>query len=259
MENLLSHLRQQGSTHLVTSQWPECWCRVDASHVMETRSNPRYRWVTFDCFGTLIDWHTGFSRILSPILGGQVTQVLSGYHRFERALEASRPHRLYKDVLAQGLQKAAAELGVPLSERETTALPRSWATLPIFPDVEDMLAHLRRLGFRLGVLTNCDEDLFEQTHRSFLQRFDLVVTAERVQDYKPAHSHFRFFSRTTGVKPGDWVHVACSYFHDIAPARELGIHRVWLDRDQTGEDPLAASARVTAASEVPAAITQLYP
>jgi 2-haloacid dehalogenase len=121
-----------------------------------------------------------------------------------------------------------------------------------------MLASLRARDCRLAVLTNCDEDLFEQTHRCFRQPFDLVVTAERVRDYKPSLAHFHAFSQATCVAPDNWVHVACSWHHDIAPARVLGIKRIWLDREGTSEDAGAASAHVRSALEVAETVKRLY-
>ena len=215
------------------------------------------RWVTFDCFGTLVDWNAGFAAILKPLVGAKTPQVMDAYHRFERLLEQETPHRLYREVLATALSRAAEQVGVPLSERQARELPARWATLPVFDDVEPMLSALRGAGCRLGVLTNCDEDLFEQTQRAFRLPFDLVVTAERVRDYKPSPTHFRYFSRSSGVKAGDWVHVANSWYHDVAPARDLGIPRIWLDRDDTGEDPADASVRVRAAAPVPEAVSRL--
>jgi len=218
----------------------------------------RTRWVSFDCFGTLVDWNRGFSTILAPLFGQRTAEVMRGYHAFERAVEGERPHRLYKDVLATALLRAATALGLDLSEAAARRLPLSWASQPLFADVEEMLAGLRAIGCRLAVLTNCDEDLFEQTHRSFRQPFDLVVTAERVRDYKPSLAHFHAFSQASGVAPEDWVHVACSWHHDIAPAKMLGIKRVWLDREGTGEDARAASAQVHSASEVCGTVKRLY-
>ena len=202
------------------------------------------RWVTFDCFGTLVDWRGGFAAVLTPLTGENTAAVLRAYHQIEPTVESETPHRFYRDVLATSLQRAAASVGVPLSDQQAGTLPQSWASLPVFADVEPMLATLRLAGYRLAVLTNCDEDLFEMTHRSFRQRFDLVVTAERVRDYKPSPAHFRYFSRSTGAEPGNWVHVACSWFHDIAPARELGIRRVWLDRDPPARTRRTATRRV---------------
>ena len=215
------------------------------------------RWITFDCFGTLVDWNSGFDAILRPIAGERTSALVEAYHRFERVLESESPHRLYRDVLTTGLMSAADETGVPLSEPQARALPDQWGTLPVFSDVEPMLAGLRAEGYRLGVLTNCDDDLFALTARSFILPFDLVVTAERVRDYKPSISHFRFFARSTGARKENWIHVARSWHHDISPARELDLPRIWVDRDDTGEDPSAASVRVTSAVEIRVAIASL--
>jgi 2-haloacid dehalogenase len=214
--------------------------------------------VTFDCFGTLVDWLSGFSAILAPLFGNRTVDVVRAYDRFERLLEVEAPHRLYREVLTAGLLRAAQEVGAPLSTPEARRLPQQWGTMPVFQDVEAMLAALRAEGCRLAVLTNCDEDLFAETQQTFRQPFDLVVTAERVCDYKPSLAHFRYFARVSGVKDGEWVHVANSWYHDIAPARNLGIPRIWLDRDDTGEDPAGASARVRAASEVSDAVARVF-
>jgi 2-haloacid dehalogenase len=215
------------------------------------------RWVTFDCFGTLVDWHTGFARVVQPIAGERTAELLSAYHRAERRLERDVPHRRYRNVLVDALLAAAAETGVAMSEAESARLPETWGSQPVFPDVEPMLAALRQTGCSIGILTNCDIDLFAGTERAFQQPFDLVVTAETVKDYKPAPAHFRYFERATGVERRAWVHVACSWYHDIQPARDLGIRRVWLDRDRTGEDPASASAYVRSARDVPDAVIRL--
>src|SRR5713101_7676917 len=106
------------------------------------------RWVTFDCFGTMVDWLSGFSAILAPLFGDKTADVMRAYDRFERLLEMETPHRLYKDVLTAGLLCAAEEVGVPLSESQALRLPQQWGTLPVFADVEPMLAGLRADGLR---------------------------------------------------------------------------------------------------------------
>jgi 2-haloacid dehalogenase len=136
-------------------------------------------------------------------------------------------------------------------------LAEAWASMPVFDDVEPMLAELRRDGWRLAVLTNCDEDLFGLTHQQFRSPFDLVLTAERVRGYKPAPWHFLAFERITRVDRRDWVHVANSWYHDIAPARALGIQHVWLDRDRTGEPGVPALAHVHSAADVKQAASRL--
>jgi len=212
------------------------------------------RWVTFDCFGTLVDWHTGFTAVLRDIAGDRLPELLTAYHRHEREVETARPHGLYRDVLATALRRAAGDLGIPITDEQATALPRNWGRLPVFPDVEPELAALRADGYRLAVLTNCDNDLFAETQKAFRRRFDLVVTAENAKDYKPALTHFRRFFRLSGVGLDDWTHVACSFFHDIGPAGEMGIRRIWVDRDRTGEDPGAATVRLPDARGLAAAV-----
>jgi len=214
-------------------------------------------WASFDCFGTLVDWHAGFSAVLGEIAGYRLAEFLRAYHRHERLVEQHRPHRLYRDVLETAVRRAAADLGLPVTDDQATALPRRWRELPVFPDVEQELAALRAAGWRLAVLTNCDRDLFAQTERNFRQAFDLVITAEEMTDYKPAPTHFRRFFRVSGVEMANWVHVACSFYHDIGPARELDLRRVWIDRDRTGEDPAAATAYLPDARGLADLVTRL--
>ena len=213
------------------------------------------KWLTFDCFGTLVDWHAGFGAILDTIARGRTAELLAHYHRLEPQLEARSPAPRYRDVLTQGTLNAARAIGLRITADEAAALPERWAELTVFPDVEPMLARLRADNWRLAVLTNCDDDLFAVTQRAFALPFDAVVTAEQVGSYKPGLAHFNRFQAR--FKPDQWMHVACSWFHDIAPARQLGIPRIWLDRDNTGEDPGAASLRVTSAQEVPDAVRRL--
>jgi 2-haloacid dehalogenase len=156
------------------------------------------------------------------------------------------------------LVRAAAECGVPLSDWDGGTLVRAWAAMRPFGDVEEMLAALRRKGYRLAVLTNCDDDLFEITHRAFRTPFEVFLTAERVRGYKPAVWHFRAFEQVTGARRRDWVHVACSWYHDIAPAHQLGVRTIWLDRERTGEDASLATARVLSAADVVGVVTRLF-
>ncbi len=214
------------------------------------------KWVSFDCYGTLVDWNAGFLNILGPLFASETGSVLQAYHEAEREVETAVPHRPYKDVLALALTNAAKRVGFSLSEPKARSLERLWGTLPVFADVEAMLAGLRASGYRLAVLTNCDEDLFAQTQRSFQQPFDLVITAERVRSYKPKLGHFESFLQASGVTREDWVHVACSVFHDIAPAQAFGVSCVWLGRDGTGQGRQPACLRVRSASEVCRAVQE---
>ena len=217
-----------------------------------------HRWVSFDCFGTLVDWQAWFAEVLGPLGARTASDVIRAYHVHERLVEGECPQRSYKDVLVTALERATADVGVRLSRKDATAiLMQSWASMRLFDDVEAMLAELRSKGYRLAVLTNCDEDLFWTTHRLFRTPFDFVLTSERVRGYKPARWHFSGFERLTGVSRSNWVHVANSWYHDIAPARALGVRHVWLDRERTGEDA-GATIRVHSALDVSYATRQSF-
>jgi FMN phosphatase YigB (HAD superfamily) len=127
--------------------------------------------------------------------------------------------------------------------------------IQLFDDVEPMLSELRRLGYRLAVLTNCDDGPFERAHGSFQHPFDLFVTAERIRSRKPSPWHFRAFELMTRVERHDWVHVASSWYHDIAPATAFGLSSVWLDRAPTEH---GAGTRVATALEAVEAVAGLF-
>jgi len=216
----------------------------------------RSRWVTFDCYGTLVDWSSGLGDLLAPIAGDRTPEVVRAFAGCQLALEKQGQVRTHKQVLKAALLCAADERGVRLTDADARTLTRSWSTLRPFDDVEAMLAALRARGYRLGVLTNVDDDLFEITHRSFATPFNLFVTAERVRGYKPEPWLFRGFERLTGVERGDWVHVGSDWYHDIAPAQALGVPRVWLDRE--GIAPSGAALRAASGVEVVRAIDQHF-
>ena len=217
----------------------------------------QWRWITFDCFGTLVDWQRGLTGALRPFAGDRTAELVRAYHAHESIVERQTPHRSYKDVLVTALRRAAEQCGVPIPLEATRVLPEAWASMPVFDDVEPMLAELRQRGWKLAVLTNCDEDLFAATQQRFRAPFDLVLTAERVRGYKPAAWHFQGFERLTRLDRRNWVHVANSWYYDIAPARALGIPYVWLDRDRTGETGVPALAHVHTAGDVPQAAGRL--
>lgn len=215
------------------------------------------RWVTFDCFGTLVDWHGGYRRILSPIAGSRTDELIRAYHEFERAIEAERPHRLYKDVLTAGLEQGARKIGVTLPNGEADVIVRKWGELPFYGDVGAALGALRDAGWKLAMLTNCDNDLFAKTLAKFPLKPDLVVTAEMVQSYKPELGHFKRFQQESGVERQNWIHAACSWFHDVAPARRMGVKRIWVDRDKTGHDPKAATRVLSDARDLAKTVAEL--
>jgi len=139
----------------------------------------------------------------------------------------------------------------------TLVSDEAWPTIRAFDDVEPLLAELRRRGYRIGVLTNCTDEQFEKTHRTFERPFDFFVTSDRIQGHKPEPWHFRGFRLLTGVLCEDWVHVSSDWQKDIVPAQSLGIRRVWFDRRGTGEDPARASAHVRTAHDAVQAVDWL--
>jgi FMN phosphatase YigB (HAD superfamily) len=134
----------------------------------------------------------------------------------------------------------------------------SFAAVRPFDDVEPMLAELRLRGYRLGVLTNCDDARFETVHRRFRRPFDLFVTADRIRGFKPELWHFRGFQLLAQVNKRNWIHVSSDWRQDILPAQSFGIQRVWFDRDDVGEDPSRATAHVHTATEVLRAVDWLF-
>ena len=189
--------------------------------------------LTFDCYGTLIDWEAGLSSAFRTVLDAHgVTHdpedVLVRFARHEAAAEAG-PYRTYRDILALGLGGVAAELGFEPTAEEVDGFSRSVEHWPAFPDSSEALHRLKR-RFRLGVLTNCDDDLFAASNRRLGVDFDWVITAQQVGSYKPNKHNFEVMLDRLVLPQERIVHVAQSLFHDHAPAKRLGFTTVWIDR-----------------------------
>jgi 2-haloacid dehalogenase len=182
------------------------------------------RWATFDCYGTLVDWETGIGREIGRILGaaGQ-ERLLARYHEVEPRIQAEQPDLAYRHVMAAALAQIAAEEGHELSEEDRGALGDSLPGWPVFPEVPAALEEARGRGWKLVALSNSDRDLIEASIAAIGVPFE-------IGSYKPAHGHWKAFYEQTGADPARHVHVAQSHFHDIAPAHELGIMSVWINR-----------------------------
>jgi 2-haloacid dehalogenase len=189
--------------------------------------------LTFDCYGTLIDWEAGLGAAFREVLEAHGIEhddedVLVRFARYEAAAEAG-PYSRYRDVLTAGLLGVAGELGSKPTSDEIERFSRSVEDWPAFPDSTDALRRLKR-RFRLGVLTNCDDDLFAASNRRLAVDFDWVVTAQQVGSYKPNERNFAVMLDRLGLPQDRIVHVAQSLFHDHAPAKRLGFTTVWIDR-----------------------------
>jgi 2-haloacid dehalogenase len=210
----------------------------------------RFEALTFDCYGTLIDWETGISRGLRAILDPRGVKVdgdalLEAYAAEEAALEAG-PYLRYREVLARAARGVAAGFGISPTEDELAAFGDSVGAWPAFDDSADALQRLKE-RFRLGVITNCDDDLFAASNRRLGVTFDWVITAQQVQSYKPSHRNFDAAFAVIDVPIPRILHVAQSLFHDHVPAQARGMTTAWIDRrhDKPGSGATPPAAAVT--------------
>lgn len=188
------------------------------------------RWATFDCYGTLIDWNAGIRGVLEGLFGAERgLELLARYHRLEPEVQAEA-YRSYAEVLSLTLERLATENDLTIPEGESGALARSLPEWPAFREVPAALAELRRRGWNLAILSNSDRDLIAASQRQLGVPIDVAVVAEEIQSYKPAHAHWKRFFELTTADRDRHVHVAASLFHDIAPARELELKVVWINR-----------------------------
>ena len=214
------------------------------------------RWLTFDCFGTLIDWRHGIGTTGELLFPGRGEAFLDAYIALEAEIEEG-PFKRYRAVLTETTRRASAQLSLDLKPDDATALVSTIPHWPPFADVGPALTQLRREGWKLALLTNCDRDLIAQTQRRLPASFDAVVTAEDVSAYKPNPAHFKLFQSTFGSSADAWIHVAQSYFHDITPAHQLGITRIWVNRQGEKTDPALADAMIGGLAELPGAVKAL--
>ena len=216
------------------------------------------RWATFDCYGTLIDWNAGIGGVLERLYGAeQAPDLLRRYHELEPEVQAEA-YRSYSEVLSLTLERLANEIGYGIPEGESAVLPQSLPDWPAFPEVPDALTELRRRGWSLAILSNTDRELIEASQRTLGGQFDLAVVAEDVESYKPAHGHWeRFFELTTADRDRH-VHVAASLFHDIAPATELGLTTVWINRLGEQAEP-KPDRELPDLAELPDTLDELVP
>ncbi|UCG33277.1 MAG: haloacid dehalogenase type II [Phycisphaerales bacterium] len=192
-----------------------------------------YKLLTFDCYGTLIDWASGIRAGLSSLLdeaGAQATtdEIYEAYLPIEMELEKP-PWRPYAEVLQQAVVQLGARFGFEVNEQNRHALVDSLPSWAPFPDTNGALKRLKA-KYRLAVLSNIDRDLFARTSEHFDVEFDWVVTAEDVRAYKPALGHFERIVQLSGISPTEILHTAQSLHHDIVPCTRLGRACVWINR-----------------------------
>lgn len=195
------------------------------------------RWATFDCYGTLVDWNGGIRVELEKLFGVEhADRLLARYHELEPEIQTASPGSSYREVLRVALERLAEEAGLTLPDGETSALARSLPSWPVFDDVRPALAEARSRGWRLAILSNTDRDLIDASMDAIGVPFETAIVAGEIGSYKPARRHWEVFREET-ANPEAHVHVAQSLYHDIAPACELGIPCIWINRLGEAADP----------------------
>lgn len=197
----------------------------------------RFKALSFDCYGTLIDWEAGIAAVLAPWAQQQgldlsVEDLLLAYADNEAAIARQTPTALYPDVLGAAFRRAGDTLGHPVSDEWAQRLGNSVPDWPAFPDSADALA---RLGahYQLIILSNVHRDGFAASNERLHGHFAAIITAEDVGAYKPAENHFRALDTSLpelGVDRTELLHVAQSLFHDHVPAKREGLPSVWINR-----------------------------
>jgi 2-haloacid dehalogenase len=215
----------------------------------------RFRVLTFDCYGTLIDWESGIFAALRPILAAHKktlsdSALLKLYSDLEATAEG-REFRPYREVLESVVYGFGKRLEFTPTPAQLTSLPDSLGNWQPFPDT---VAALRKLTsrFQLGIISNIDDDLFANTAPKLEVRFDHVITAQQARAYKPSLKIFKLAQERVSVAPEQWLHVGQSVYHDVVPAKSLGITTVWVNR--ASSRPGAGAAKSASANpdlEVP--------
>ncbi len=197
--------------------------------------------ITFDCYGTLIDWEAGMTDAFCDASAadgisldpGAVLRAL-----FDSEPAAEQPYRTYRQHLADAALRVGERFGWTLSRERAAFLPESLPLWKPFPDTNDALIRLSDAGYELGILSNVDDDLLAGTRCHLAVPFSLIVTAQQVRSYKPATAHFTTARERIGTRR--WLHAAQGYFYDVTPAVGLGISVAWINRKN---DPLTGVAR----------------
>jgi 2-haloacid dehalogenase/putative hydrolase of the HAD superfamily len=232
---------------MITFNFPMTLADVNPSgekqEIEMTLSGQRPEWLTFDCYGTLIQWDEGLLAAMDKILAGKGRSIdreafITVYDRHEHRLEAERPHRSFKDVSASALALAMGEFSLEISEGDVDILTSSISRMPPFPEVVAALAGLKTAGFKLAIVSNTDDAIIAGNVAQLGGSIDRVITAEQAGAYKPATQIFQHAWRELGVERDQLVHVCASPHLDLAAARDLCFRTVWVDRG-TGRKPLA--------------------
>lgn len=225
---------------------------------MSLKGTQRPKWLTFDCYGTLIQWDEGLLAAVEEILSNrQATAVnrprfIEVYDRHEHELEQTPPHRSFREVSGQGMRLALEEFGFEGNESDAAVLTSRISAMPPFPEVVETLGYLKKQGYRLCIVSNTDDDIIAGNVAQLGGHIDRVVTAQQAGAYKPARRLFEHAHELLDVSRDDVVHICASPHLDHAAARDIGFRCVWIDRgtgrrllpDYTPDATLATLAEV---------------
>jgi len=203
---------------------------------MTLNNTPRPHWLTFDCYGTLIQWDEGLKAVVEKMLsdkGGHAVdaaKLIDVYDRHEHRLEQTPPHRSFRELSILGLQLALAELGLPSQPEDSQRLATAIPNMPPFAEVVDTLAQLKALGFKLCIVSNTDDAIIAGNVAQLGGHIDRVITAQQAGAYKPAPRLFDYAHEQLGVTRDEVVHICASPMLDHTAARDMGFRCVWIDR-----------------------------
>ena len=193
-------------------------------------------WLTFDCYGTLIQWDEGLIAAVEKILAGrrepdvEAATLVKVYDKYEHEFERHKPHRSFRDVAGSALKMAMEELKLEYSPGDIVILTDSIAKMPPFPEVVDALTALKAQGFKLCIISNTDDDIIAGNVAQLNGRIDRVITAQQAQAYKPQRQIFQYAHKAIGVGEDQIVHICASPHLDLAAARDMGFRSIWIDR-----------------------------
>ena len=198
----------------------------------------RYEWLSFDCYGTLVDWETGISTAVAEALephgvSRTPAEILALFADLEPRAQTAQGYQEYRPVLREVMTLMGAELDIAFSESELGCLADSLPNWPVFPDAADALTTLQS-RYRLAIISNVDDDLFAGSARALGIDFDAVVTSQQVRAYKPDLRGFDMALERMGCEKAAWLHIGESLYHDIGPANRMGIASVWVNRPDRG-------------------------
>ncbi|MGI0072140.1 MAG: YbaK/EbsC family protein [Thermoplasmata archaeon] len=218
-------------------------------------------WVTFDCYGTLVDWRAGFAlaarQSLRPLTAADADRLFDAYLRREREIETA-PYRPSRALLAEGTIAAGRQLGLSVSAADADAIAASVPEWPTFPDARPALDAVHRAGRRVAILSNIDRDLLDATISRNGLSVDLTIVAEEVRSYKPALGHWVRFLKTTAARPEETLHVSGAYEYDLPPAARLGFRTAYVARHGEEAPGPDVHAVVRSRTELPAVLPRRH-